>query len=218
MRRTRRSRLSATSRLSLNADVGNMKMALIAILFLAGAIAIGFRIAISLMPDLYIVPFEDVSIDSANKWGIFLADDLNIRVKVLGNASFPESAFNPDRRQYQTEAFADTVVHIRHNMRFIKSYAVFIGLLNKDMYPTTHSWRFCYLLNFLDGERSRISILSTARLSQEPSDDPQAYNTRLYKLFKRAIGFQLYGYNTSTNIASVMYGPELWLDEMGTEY
>ena len=195
-----------------------MKMALIAILFLAGAIAIGFRIAISLMPDLYIVPFEDVSIDSANKWGIFLADDLNIRVKVLGNASFPESAFNPDRRQYQTEAFADAVVHIRHKMRFIKSHAVFIGLLNKDMYPTTHNWRFCYLLNFLDGERSRISILSTARLSQEPSDDPQAYNTRLYKLFKRAIGFQLYGYNTSTNIASVMYGPELWLDEMGTEY
>ncbi len=198
-----------------------MKKALIAILLLAGVIAIGFRLAITLMPDVYIVPFEDVSVDAAAAWGEYIARDLDIRVKVLESAAYPPASFNFQRRQFITEAFADAIVQIRHNMLIMKSKVAFIGLLSRDMYPTTHDWRYCYALNFIEGERNRISIISSKRLASTATDAQQVVNVRVYKLLKRAIGFQLYGLNATTNKGSVLYGPLLSvedLDNMGFEY
>ena len=198
-----------------------MKKALIAILLLAVAIAIGFRLAIFLMPDVYIVPFEDVSVEAAKAWGKYIAHDLDIRVKVLDTAAYPPNSFNFLRRQFITEAFADAIVQIRHKMLFKKSRVVFIGLLSRDMYPTTHNWRYCYALNFIEGERDRISIISSKRLTSTATNAQQVVIVRVYKLLKRAIGFQLYGYDVTTNKDSVLYGPLLSvedLDNMGMKY
>ena len=198
-----------------------VKKAILVISFIVGAGILGSFVTIYLMPDVYIVPFGDVSVDAANTWGEFLGDDLNIRFKVLNTVSFPPASFNFARRQFITETIADAIVQIRHKMLFKKSRVVFIGLLNHDMYPTTHDWRYCYALNFLEGERNRISVISTKRLSSTADNAQKVFTARLYKLLKRAIGFQLYGCGTTSNSDSVLYGPLLSvedLDNMGMKF
>ena len=202
-------------------DIVNVKKAILAISLLAGFGLAGSLVVFCLLPDVYIVPFGDVSVDAVHIWSEFLGDDLDVRVKVLNTASFPPASFNFARRQFVTEKIADAVAQIRREILFKKPRTAFIGLLNHDMYPTTHDWRYCYALNFLEGERNRITVISTKRLTSTADDAEQVFTARLYKLLKRAIGFQLYGCGTTTNVDSVLYGPLLSvddLDRMGMKY
>lgn len=202
-------------------DVEKMKRMLKAVLVLAAGIPIGLCFAISLMPDVYIVPFENVPVDAAQVWGEYMAHDLDIRVKVLDTVAYPSDSFNFMRRQFIAEALADSIVRIRQNMLFKKPQAAFIGIITRDMYPTSRDWRYCYALNLLEGERKGISIVSTERLIPAAGNDQQVFNVRFYKLLKRAIGFQFYQYNATMDRDTVMYGPLLSvedLDRMGTKY
>ena len=70
----------------------------------------------------------------------------------------------------------------------------------------------------------RLSIVSMARLSDAffgQRDVPATTRLRLYKMVKKTIGLQYYGYARSTDLKSVMYSPIMSLrdlDDIGTEF
>jgi predicted Zn-dependent protease len=84
-----------------------------------------------------------------------------------------------------------------------------------------------FRLRFLFSEhitKYKLSVISTARIDPfnfgEPSNDKLTMR-RLEKLIDKSLGFNLYGYPTSSDRKSVMYGPIMGLhdlDAIGESY
>ncbi len=98
---------------------------------------------------------------------------------------------------------------------------IFVVLTRDDLNTEIGGTRFAFAMHF---PPQRLSIVSMARLSDAFSgkkDNPAVTKLRLYKMVKKAMGTQYYGYPRSTDLKSVMYSPVMSLvdlDAIGTSF
>ncbi|MDP1580591.1 MAG: peptidase, partial [Candidatus Didemnitutus sp.] len=104
---------------------------------------------------------------------------------------------------------------------YVTPKTAFIVLTNDDLNTEDGSTRFVFARHFHD---DRLSIVSSARLRESFFDKlerPELTQLRLYKMIKKTIGLQYYGYSRSTDLKSVMYSPVMSLqdlDDHGTAF
>ena len=130
----------------------------------------------------------------------------------------------PNRDQFSANFLADLGLDIAK--RIHRQNAFIIVLTNEDINSTDSGLRYVYSAHF-DG----VSVVSLARINEmnfgvipKVIEIPSMFNkmqTRALKLINKAIGYGVYGYEASSNIDSVMYGPIMGpedLDRIGGWY
>lgn len=171
--------------------------------------------------DVYIIPFVGFSEIAAAQFAQGLSQELGIVVKATGVMPLPSDAKDIQRDQVGAERLYAPVCTFSMTLRDTTPQTAYIAILADDMYPEYSAWNYCLVLNFTN----RISIVATDRLlpygiaSKEASS--RLYGERLYKLLKRTIGIQYYGYEHSSDPTSLLFSPIMGVDtvdQMSTDF
>jgi len=90
----------------------------------------------------------------------------------------------------------------------------YIAIIADDMYHEHSAWNYTLALNF----SNRISIVATDRLLPNGIFNKEVaskiYGERQYKLLKRMIGLQFYGYERSSDPTSLLFSPLMGIDDL----
>jgi len=129
-----------------------------------------------------------------------------------------------DSDQYNADYLAGVGTTI--GKRIARNGAFIVVLTNEDINYPESGLRYVFSSHY-DG----ISVVSLARISSlnfgakiDLLSAPEAFSNimeRSLKLINKAIGYEAYGYEVSSNINSVMYGPIMGvndLDQVGSWY
>lgn len=162
--------------------------------------------------DVYLIPFSGFSEQAAAQFAEGLSRDLGIVVKTTGAMPLPSDAKDSKRDQIVAERLYLPLHRFCSTLGDTTRQTVYIGIVADDMYPEQSSWNYCFALNFED----RISVVATDRLLPHGILDrntaSKIYGERLYKLLKRTIGLQYFGYGRSSDPSSLLYAPLMGLD------
>lgn len=124
----------------------------------------------------------------------------------------------PQTQQYSAPILAQQGLSLLHNMG--RDGAFCIVLTNEDINDPESGLRFLFSQHF-----EGVSVISLARLNPESFGPvkisllslPILFNTltdRTLKLVNKALGLALYGFNQSSDTASVMYGPIMGIEDL----
>ena len=171
--------------------------------------------------DVYLIPFVGFSDIAAAQFAEGLSHDLGIVVKATGLVPLPEQAKDTQRDQFVADKLYPSIYQVSTTLGDTTPQTAYIAILADDMYPEHSSWNFCLAVNFVN----RTSIIATDRLLPNGTIKNEAaskiYGERLYKLLKRTIGLQFYGYERSYDPRSLMFSPLMRvdaLDQMSKEF
>lgn len=144
-----------------------------------------------------LLPLGEISSELLTWLGTELEKRLYIQVEVLPASSLPESAYNPQRKQYYSSVILDKIRNLRP-----WDYDKVLIIVDVDL--------FVPALNFVFGEAEspgKMAIISLTRLRQEfydlPGNEP-LFRERALKEALHELG-HTYGMRHSKNPDCVMY-------------
>ena len=171
--------------------------------------------------DVYIIPYVGFSEIAAAQFAQGLSQELGIVVKATGVMPLPPDAKDTRRDQFVAERLYPPLYKFSATLGDTTPQTAYIAILADDMYPEYSSWNYCLVLNFTN----RISVVATDRLLPSGIAGKEAssrlYGERLYKLIKRTIGIQYYGYERSSDPTSLLFSPIMGIetvDQMSTDF
>lgn len=176
--------------------------------------------------DVYLVPFEGFAEPSAHRLAAALERDTGLSVTATGAIPLPADLLEPQRNQYDARRLGPLLESHVQRLRAGDRRQLFVAILKQDMYSSNMDWNFALTANFDGG----LSIVSTERLvPYKPGDIAAAniveaervYGERVYKMLKRAVGLQFYGYERKSDRRSVLFSPIMSVtdvDEMSLSY
>ena len=171
--------------------------------------------------DVYLIPLDGFSEDTAVKLAMILSKELKINIQTTLTAPIDQAYFNKDRKQYEEMSLYKPIVQILPTLKNKTKNTAYLALLNADMYPKHGEFNYVFSCHW----ENRISVVATGRLipygvfSEKKAQ--KIYGERLLKLVKRTIGQQYFGFPRSSRVESVMYSPLMGtpdLDRMGYEF
>jgi predicted Zn-dependent protease len=163
--------------------------------------------------DVWLMPIEGFSPDYARELETRFSAELGLNVRATVHAGRTPNMFGPSR-QMISEHVRDELKVPLHRLYDVTPKTIFIALTRDDLNGEDGGTRFVFATHF---PSERLSVVSMARLSDSffgKLDTPAVTKLRLYKMVKKAIGIQYYGYARSTDLNSVMYSPIMSLDDL----
>lgn len=170
--------------------------------------------------DVWLMPLEGFPPDFARELERRFSSELSLNVRATVHAGRTQKMFGPSQ-QLISERVRDELKVPLQRLYYVTPKTIFIVLTRDDLNGEDGGTRFVFGTHF---PRERLSVVSMARLSDAffgRPDSPPITKLRLYKMVKKAIGLQYYGYSRSTDLKSVMYSPVMSLDDLdatGTSY
>ncbi len=121
--------------------------------------------------------------------------------------------FDIGHQQFIAEEIAKTANVVLSRLRNnLKTPAIVI--IPGDMNSNEFRLRFLFSMHFFN---DRTTVLSLARIDPRSYRQPANHDLvvdRATKLINKALGFHLYGYQASSDMGNVMYGPIMGLDDL----
>lgn len=177
--------------------------------------------------DIFLVPFDGFAEPSAHLLANALERDTGLNVTAIGAVPLPLELLDRTRNQYDAGRLAPLVQSYTARLRTPYRKQLVIAILKQDMYSSNANWNFALSANFDDG----VSIVATERLvpynpgdviaSTNRVEAERIFGERVYKMLKRTIGLQFYGYERKAERKSVLASPVmsvLDVDEMGLSF
>lgn len=169
--------------------------------------------------DVIVIPLDGVP-DALSK---MIAEEISkqhpLRAKAVTRMSLSKSMFDPNWNQYMSNRIADEAFKLTNKFQDKHDKTFSLVITNLDINAEGSHARYNYATHF-----NHLSVVSTARIDPKNTgeqENEQLKKARLFKLINKAIGQQVYGYATSSDIRSVMYGPITSLqdlDKMGSAF
>lgn len=169
--------------------------------------------------DVIVIPLDGVP-DALSK---MIAEEISkqhpLRAKAVTRMSLSKSMFDPNWNQYMSNRIADEAFKLTNKFQDKHDKTFSLVITDLDINAEGSHARYNYATHF-----NHLSVVSTARIDPKnigEQENEQLKKARLFKLINKAIGQQVYGYATSSDIRSVMYGPITSLqdlDKMGSAF
>jgi len=159
------------------------------------------------------MPIEGFPPDYARELEKKFSAELGLNVRATVHAGRTPQMFGPSRQMISERVRDELKVPLRR-LYDVTPKTIFIVLTRDDLNGADGGTRFVFATHF---PPERLSVVSMARLSDSffgKMDAPAVTKLRLYKMVKKAIGLQYYGYARSTDLNSVMYSPVMSLDDL----
>jgi predicted Zn-dependent protease len=168
---------------------------------------------------IYFVPLGDFSPIIAKDLAQYYNERYGITVEVISSIRLPDSAFNPQRKQYEAESL---LASLKTELRplLIQPQSVAIALTDEDLYIASYKWRYAF--GYRDAP---YAIVSSSRMNHAlfgiGSASAEHRASRFRKMVTKNIGVLYYGLPLSSHCRSAMYGkvggPQE-LDVMGEDF
>ena len=169
--------------------------------------------------DVIVIPLDGVP-DAFSK---MIAGEISkqhaLHTKAVTRMSLSKFMYDPNWNQYMSNRIADEAFKLTNKFQDKHDKTLLLVITNLDINAEGSHVRYNYATHF-----NHLSVVSTARIDPRNNgeqENEQLKKTRLFKLINKAIGQQVYGYATSSDIRSVMYGPITSLqdlDKMGSAF
>jgi predicted Zn-dependent protease len=163
--------------------------------------------------DVWLMPIEGFPTDYARELEKEFSAELGLNVRTTVQAGRTPRMFDPSH-QMISERVRDELRIPLHRLYDVSPKTICIVLTRDDLNSADGGTRFAFATHLAP---ERLSIVSMARLSDSfygNIDAPAVTKRRLYKMVKKAIGLQYYGYSRTTDLNSVMYSPIMSLDDV----
>ena len=163
--------------------------------------------------DVWLMPLEGFPPDYARELEKKFSTELGLNVRASVHAGRTQKMFGPSR-QMISERVRDELKVPLHRLYDVTPKTIFVVLTRDDLNGENGGTRFVFATHF---PPERLSVISMARLSDSffgKPDSPEVTKLRLYKMVKKAIGLQYFGYARATDLKSVMYSPVMSLDDL----
>lgn len=163
--------------------------------------------------DVWLMPIEGFPPEYAHELAQKFSAELGLNVRATVHTGRSPKMFGPFH-QMIAERVRDELKVPLHRLYDVTPKTIFIALTRDDLNGEDGGTRFAFATHF---PPERLSVVSMARLSDSffgKMDAPGVTRLRLYKMVKKAIGLQYYGYARSTDLNSVMYSPIMSLDDL----
>jgi predicted Zn-dependent protease len=164
--------------------------------------------------DIYLVPFLGFEESSSHKLAKALEKDTGLRVTSTGSVTLPVEVLNRERNQYNADYLNQVVGESIAKLRDGSWKQLFIGIMKQDMYSENLGWNFALSMHY----DNQISIVASERLVPnkiwDRSDAEKLFGERIYKLLKRTIGLQYYGYPRTSDQKSILFSPMMSVDDL----
>jgi predicted Zn-dependent protease len=163
--------------------------------------------------DVWLMPLEGFPPEYTRDLEKKFSTELGLNVRATVHVGRTAKMFSPSD-QMIAERVRDELRVPLQRLYDITPKTIFVALTLYDLNGEDGGTRFTFAMHF---PPERLSIISMARLSDKffgKTDVPTVTKMRLYKMVKKAIGLQYYGYARSTNLNSVMYSPVMSLDDL----
>lgn len=168
--------------------------------------------------DLVVVPTEDFPVSEAWKLATTAAKDTGLKIKVVLPLGTRDWKPFPESTQYDPNALVTIALPAVERLKSNYGGKVYVILTCQDIGPPDGSLKFVFTQH---DHTQKISVISTARILFDQNNDhtaPNVVQTRLRKLFLRAVALQYYGLQRSADITDVTCLPLMSvsdLDQMG---
>ncbi|TAJ93879.1 MAG: hypothetical protein EPO31_06780 [Gammaproteobacteria bacterium] len=144
-----------------------------------------------------------------------LQEQHGVRVKTTTEMGLDAKHFDKQHKQFIVEEIAKSGEIIAEKLRASSnSNAPAIIIIPGDMNSADFSLRFLFSKHFF---KPRLTVMSLARIDPVSFGEPPNSGLmldRATKLVNKALGYHLYGYEASSDLGSVMYGPIMGLDDL----
>ncbi|WP_136513920.1 zinc metalloprotease [Geomonas edaphica] len=163
--------------------------------------------------DVWLLPIEGFPPEYARELEKTFSAELGLKVRATVHTGRTAKMYGPSGQMIAERVRDDLEIPIKR-LYNLTPKTIFIALTRDDLNGEDGGTRFVFASHF---PPERLSVISTARLndaSYGKPDTPENTRLRLYKMVKKAIGLQYYGYWRSTDLKSVMYSPIMSLDDL----
>lgn len=163
--------------------------------------------------DVWLVPLEGFPPEYARELEKKFSAELGLNVRATVHAGRTPKMFGPSK-QMLGEHVRDELQVPLQRLYDVTPKTIFVALTRDDLNSEDGGTRFTFAMHF---PPQRLSVVSMARLNDAffgKKDTPAVTQLRLYKMVKKAIGLQYYGYPRSMDLKSVMYSPVMSLDDV----
>jgi predicted Zn-dependent protease len=163
--------------------------------------------------DVWLMPIDGFPPDYAREMEQTFSAELGLNIRTTVHAGRTQQMFGPSQ-QMISERVRDELRVPLHRLYDVGPKTVIIVLTPDDLNNADSGLRFTFATHL---SPEHLSIVSIARLSDSfygGIDAPAVTKRRLYKMVKKAIGLQYYGYSRKTDLNSVMYSPIMSLDDI----
>lgn len=163
---------------------------------------------------VYIVPMIDFPEPAAAQLSKILSDDMKIWVKSSVRLGDLEAATLPGTRQLSGDSVIEKSYPIVTRLPGSSKNTVYVLLTTRDINSETGAFRFQFSMHHSE---MRVSVVSMARMIEFADGKPVVNHlvlNRLYKMCKRAIGEQYFGWKRSTDINDIMYSPIMGMPDL----
>ncbi len=170
--------------------------------------------------NVWLIPLEGFPENVTRKLESQFAAELGLRVRSTVHAGRTPKMFGPSGQMIAERVRSELLVPVQR-LYDVTPKTAFIVLTKDDLNSKDAGTRFVFARHFHD---DRLSIVSSARLHESffgNLEQAGLTDLRLYKMVKKTIGLQFYGYPRSTDLKSVMYSPVMSLqdlDDHGTAF
>lgn len=170
--------------------------------------------------DVWLLPIEGFPPEYARELEKVFSAELGLRVRATVHTGRTPTMYSPSG-QMLAERVRDNLKVPIQRLYNVTPKTIFIALTPDDLNSEDGGTRFVFAMHF---PPEHLSVFSTARLNDAfygKPGNPGKMGFRLYKMVKKAIGLQYYGYRRSTDLKSVMYSPIMSLndlDAVGTSF
>lgn len=175
--------------------------------------------------DIVLIPMDGIPPAFLNDLQETLEEQHKFNILVTTHMGKNDEMRIEETKQYDATKVVNAAAAVARRLGRLGDKVFYIALTNEDINTTPITLRFNFSVNY-DG----ISVVSLARMNPATYDGESIFTmldqrkvlmTRLVKMINKSIGREYYGYDVSSDINSVMYGPIMGLsdlDEMGSWY
>ncbi|MFA6172602.1 MAG: hypothetical protein WC334_02020 [Kiritimatiellales bacterium] len=167
------------------------------------------------VPDVYLIPMYGFPMERANRLEKDIKKELGLSVTVSTHMGYSDSMVNEKQKQYDAGKIAWAARGVIRRLPGDLDNTTFLVLLDRDLNSRPFNLRYNFSAHF--DRFGKITPISTTRMdpvtfNQRP--DEELLYSRLKKMAYKSIGIQHYGYDPSSDLDSVMYGPIMSLDDL----
>lgn len=163
--------------------------------------------------DVWLMPLEGFPLDYTRELQKRFSAELGLNVRATVTAGRSSKMFGASGQMIAQQVRDELKVPLQR-LYNITPKTIVIVLTRDDLNVADSGNRFLFASHF---HRERLSVVSMARLTDSffgKADSPEVTKLRLYKMVKKTVGMQYYGYARSTDLNSVMYSPVMSLDDL----
>ncbi len=164
--------------------------------------------------NLYIIPTDDISEQSAGQIARMLTRDTGLWIKSTLWA--PPGKLEPlaGTNQFAGEDYLLIGARVGRMLKDVSPRTYFIVLTNRDINSSTRNFRFQYSMH---SPMTNTSVLSVARLlytTEGTVAPPDLVGTRIGKMLIRIVGEMRLGWKRSSDPSDLMYAPIMSSDDI----